>query len=305
MKTKFYCTLLMALVATGTGFAQTRTPWEMNLGEGVVAFGFTSPQHGDSSEYQFATIPTPNDPDWGPAPDPNIINFSIPTSTLCGIVNCRQGGDFTYFRTFVDIPANVAVTQFTISTSGVDDGTRVTIFNSRFPNGKVVPGSYVYLGGSGTANLKDLVVSGEINTVIMTHIDDCCSKSFLRRAQVVLNGEAIEPVELIVKVDILSPVNNAIICEDSVKVIGETTIMGGTKPFQASCEVNGVPAIVSGNQFMAKLACNIGINVIIATCTVVDSTDQQAVGRDTIRVVCTAPPVCQVEITAPQDSATN
>jgi hypothetical protein len=167
-----------------------------------------------------------------------------------------------------------------------------------------VPGSYVYLGGSGTANLKDLVVSGEINTVIMTHIDDCCSESFLRRAQVVLNGKVIEPVELIVKVDILSPNDNAIICDDSVAVIGETTIMGGTKPFQASCEVNGVPAIVSGNQFMAKLACNIGINVIIATCTVVDSTGQQAVGRDTIRVVCTAPPVCQVEITAPQDSAT-
>jgi hypothetical protein len=80
--------------------------------------------------------------------------------------------------------------------------------------------------------------------------------------------------------------------------------MGGTKPFKVSCEVNGVPASVSGNQFMAKLACNIGTNVIIATCTVVDSTGQQAVGRDTIRVICTAPPVCKVEITAPQDSLT-
>jgi len=304
MKTKIYCILLMALAASGVAFAQTRTPWEMNLGEGLVAFGFTSPQHGDSTEYQFATIPTPNDPNWGPAPDPNIINFSIPTSTLCGVVNCLEGGDFTYFRTFVDIPANVAVTQFTISTSGVDDGTRVTIFNSLFPNGKVVPGSYVYLGGSGTANLKDLVLSGEINTVIMTHIDDCCSESFLRRAQVVLNGKVIEPVELLVKVDILSPEDNAIICEDSVKVIGETTIMGGTKPFKVSCEVNGMPASVSGNQFMAKVACDIGTNLIIATCTVVDSTGQQAVGRDTIRVVCTAPPVCTVEITAPQDSVT-
>jgi FlgD Ig-like domain len=304
MKTQFYGILLMALVATGAGFAQTRTPWEMNLGEGIVAFGFTAPRHGDSTEYQFATIPTPNDPNWGPAPDPNIINFSLPISTLCGMVNCLEGGDFTYFRTFVDIPANVVVTQFTISTSGVDDGTRVTIFNSKFPNGKVVPGSYVYLGGSGTTNLKDLVMSGEINTVIMTHIDDCCSQSFLNRAQVVLNGEIVEPVELLVKVDILSPTNNAIICDDSVKVIGETTIMGGTKPFNVSCEVNGVPASISGNQFMAKLARNIGTNIIIATCTVVDSTGQQAVGRDTIQVTGTAPPVCTVDITAPQESIT-
>jgi hypothetical protein len=86
--------------------------------------------------------------------------------------------------------------------------------------------------------------------------------------------------------------------------MGETIIMGGTKPFQVNCEVNGVPAKVLGNQFTAKLACNIGTNVVIATCTVIDSTGKEAVGRDTIRVVCTAPPVCTVEITAPHDSVT-
>ncbi len=193
MNTKILFSVAMVLILCDRSFPQTRSPWEMNQGEAVVSFGFTSPQHGDPGEYAFATIPAPDDAAWGPAPDPDIIGFSVP-STLCGVVGCRQGGDFTYFRTFVDIPANVLVTKFTIATSGVDDGVRVTIFNSMFPAGEVVPGSYIFLGGSGTADLKDLVVSGEVNTVISTHVDDCCSESYLRSAVVVLNGTTV-PVQ--------------------------------------------------------------------------------------------------------------
>ena len=88
-------------------------------------------------------------------------------------------------------PVNIVITTFTIAFNGMDDGSRVTIFNSLYPAGLVVPGSYVYLGGSGTTNLKDYVVSGENNRVVVTQVDDCCSENNLRSAVVVLNGEPV------------------------------------------------------------------------------------------------------------------
>ena len=83
------------------------------------------------------------------------------------------------------------MTEFTITFSGMDDGSRVSIFNSLYPGGYVVPGSYVFLGGSGTTDLSALVVSGQVNRVVITQVDDCCSANNLQRADVVLNGEIV------------------------------------------------------------------------------------------------------------------
>jgi hypothetical protein len=149
-------------------------------------------QHGDVCEYDVATIPPADDSGWRPAPDPDVIGFSIFPSRVCQApITCLAYGDFTYFQTFVDVPANVAITQFTISFDGMDDGARVSIFNSAFPGGFVVPGSYVFLGGSGTTDLHDLVRSGEVNRVVVTQVDDCCVENNLRSAVVVLNGQIV------------------------------------------------------------------------------------------------------------------
>jgi MYXO-CTERM domain-containing protein len=187
------CSVLLSLpvllLASSAG-AQSLSPWEMHQGEGLVSFGFLSPSFGDPSEYQFATIPPAEDPGWGAAPNSDTIGFGG-VSTLCGRIACRYGGEFTYFQTFVNIPANIAVSTFTISFSGIDDGVRVSIFNSDYPAGVVVPGSFVFLGGSGTADLAALVRSGEVNRVVVTHVDDCCSGTSLASAAVVLNGKEV------------------------------------------------------------------------------------------------------------------
>ena len=191
--------VLPALVAS-TALAQTRTPWQMHNGLevtggnplGLVAFSCAPAQHGDPCEYDVVTIPPGNDAGWGAAPDPDIIGFSYYPSRVCSAPSsCLAYGDFTYFQTFVDIPANVVVTTFTIDFSGMDDGCRVTIFNSTYPTGLVVPGSYVFLGGSGTTNLQAYVVSGEVNRVVVTQVDDCCIENNLRSAVVVLNGTVV------------------------------------------------------------------------------------------------------------------
>jgi PKD repeat protein len=173
---------------TPPGAPATRTPWEMHHGEGIVEWGVESPQHGAPMEYDYATIPSADDPGWSAAPDPEVINYQQVPSTLCDVCDCRYGGEFTYFRTYVDIPADAWLTGFRIVTSGVDDGIRVSIYNSEHPDGLVVPGSYVYHGGSGTADLQDYVVRGEVNTILITHVDDCCYHSFLLTAEIVLSG---------------------------------------------------------------------------------------------------------------------
>ena len=190
---------LFLTVSAASLSAQTRTPWEQHDGLevtganplGLVKFTCSPAIHGDICEYDDATIPGGADPGWGPAPDGLIIGFSIPSRVCSAPVSCFTYGDFTYFQTFVDIPATVVVTTFTIDFSGMDDGSRVSIFNSTYPSGFVVPGSYVFLGGSGTTDLSALVVSGEINRVVITQVDDCCSENNLRSAIVVLNGKSL------------------------------------------------------------------------------------------------------------------
>lgn len=203
--TRCSCLLLAACFVAAlapAAAAQTRTPWQMHDGlevtpanpSGLIAFSCSPSQHGDPCEYAVATIPPLGDAGWHAAPNGDIIDFSI-GSRVCGApIGCMAFGDFTYFQTLVDIPTDIVVTQFTIAFSGMDDGSRVTIFNTLYPDGLVVPGSYVFLGGSGTTDLSTYVVSGEVNRVVVTQVDDCCSENNLRSAIVVLNGSPVVPV---------------------------------------------------------------------------------------------------------------
>ena len=191
---------LAVLTVAADARAQTRTPWQQHDGlevtaanpRGLIPFTCSpAPQHGNVCEYAVATVPPPADGAWFAAPDPDIIAFSIPSRVCFAPITCFGYGDFTYFQTFVDVPANVVVSTFTIAFNGMDDGSRVTIYNSANPAGLVIPGSYVFLGGSGTADLAAFVRSGEVNRVVVTQVDDCCSANNLRSAQVVLNGEVV------------------------------------------------------------------------------------------------------------------
>lgn len=191
---------VVAMLVSLPAAAQTRTPWQMHNGNevtasnplGLLQFNCNPTKHGDNCEYNVATIPAASDPDWVGAPNGDTIGFSVYPSRVCQAPNtCLGYGDFTYFQTFVNVPSNVQVTTFTITFNGMDDGSRVTIFNSANPGGLVIPGSYVYLGGSGTANLAAYVKAGENNRVVITQVDDCCVENHLQSAKVVLNGEVV------------------------------------------------------------------------------------------------------------------
>lgn len=198
--------LLAALGFAVPGYAQgpatlSRTPWQMYRNP-IVAPVPDYGSHGNINEYLHAPpIPpvnaaTPLDGfgngGWVPAPNGATIGFGSGGASRLGGYACRQALDFTFFQTLVDVPFGTTITQFSISFSGMDDGSRVTIFNSANPGGLVIPGSYVALGNSGTTNLNSYIVAGETNRVVITQVDDCWSGNNLQVANVVLNGSVVQ-----------------------------------------------------------------------------------------------------------------
>ncbi|MFQ5651483.1 MAG: T9SS type A sorting domain-containing protein [bacterium] len=108
-------------------------------------------------------------------------------------------------------------------------------------------------------------------------------------------------------VDITSPQDGTINCDDSVKVTAVLAIEGGLGPFSKVCDINGIPANVDQQGvLMAKVPLTRGVNdTLIATCTVVDSCGFATVCRDTVVVFVPEKPVCVVRITDPQDGTIN
>lgn len=77
-----------------------RSTWARALAAGGATFA----SHGDPGEYAFSRIPPQMDPGWQ-AHAPEAISFDDP-STLCGVCECRAGGDFTYFQTSFYVPSS-------------------------------------------------------------------------------------------------------------------------------------------------------------------------------------------------------
>lgn len=187
--------LVLALAAlasvAATGDAVTRTPWEMH--RDPVPYGATGTSwstHGAVVAYTWAEVPAADASTWGPAPNGEYIGFGGPTFSRLSGLPCRGAVDYTYFQTFVTVPEGGTVDEFRISFTGMDDGSRISIYNTDHPGGVIVPGSYVFLGGAGTSDLAEFMTVGT-NRVVITQVDDCAIGNQLERADVVLNGTVI------------------------------------------------------------------------------------------------------------------
>src|SRR5262245_20830965 len=98
--------LVAGMAWSAAAGAQTRTPWQQSDGlevipsnpRGLIPFSCSTGQHGDICLYDVATVPPANDAGWGPAPNGDIIDFSIFPSRVCSApIDCMAYGDFTYF----------------------------------------------------------------------------------------------------------------------------------------------------------------------------------------------------------------
>lgn len=169
-----YYLFALLMMSSFSAFSQAVvSPWQIHEGkEGIVKFKSTSTEERKAA-FGKAQIPPKNDAGWKLAetkPD-GTINFSR-SSVL---KQCQGELDFTYFQASVNVPANVDVTSFTLSYDLADDGARIYFFNSKFPNGKFDESSDL-IGNQGnqkTVNLKDLIVKGEENRIVIVQYDNC------------------------------------------------------------------------------------------------------------------------------------
>lgn len=157
-----------------------RTDWERHDGLGLQSWGFDSGQHGAIMEYDYASIPDPYASGWGPAPSGQSIDYNLAgNSTLCDQVECRQGAEFTYFKTHIYLPPQLEFTEAWVDVTIVDDGVRMTVFSPLHPAGVTDPGGYAFLGGGVSSNLLAYMSDDPWSVVVLTHVDDCCSAAYI------------------------------------------------------------------------------------------------------------------------------
>ncbi|WP_173021491.1 FISUMP domain-containing protein [Lewinella sp. W8] len=174
--------------------AQVVTEWQMHEGnEGIVDFRTSS--HGDPAAYTQISIPDPNDEDWEAAPLDD--NGQVSISRRSGL-RCKQQLDFLYFQTEVNVPKGMEIDEFNISYDKADDGARIYFFNSKHPNGHFNPKADLVLGGSiGSVNLKDEIVAGEVNRVVIVQYDNCATGNNIQGIRIKVNGTEVEAGESI------------------------------------------------------------------------------------------------------------
>ena len=194
----------MLLVATPARaeIQACRTPWEQHEGEGVQVWGFDSGQHGAILEYDYASIPPPFGGGWTAAPHPTQIDYDLNgASTVCGQAECRYGGEFTYFKTHIYLPPQLSFTEAWIDVDVVDDGVRMTAFSDTHPDGVTDPGGYAYLGGGVSSDLLPYLSDDAWSVVVVTHVDDCCTASYIHGVDFVVMIEG-RPEDVPVDCDI-------------------------------------------------------------------------------------------------------
>ncbi len=176
----------------------SRTPWQMHQGtEGVIKNLNLEAPGADRAKllkmFELASIPA-DGAGWVPAPNPDSIGFGSDSASQIDEAGgtCLKALDYTYFQTLVNVPAGTTVDEFKIIFTGMDDASRITVFNANHPEGLVVDGSYVtkVQATAGTTDLRDLMAAGP-NRVVITQVDWCPNGNKLQSARVELNGSVV------------------------------------------------------------------------------------------------------------------
>lgn len=133
---------------------------------------------------------------WVPAPDPDEIAFGGEEAsrlTPQSSYPCERSVDYAYFQTFITPPAGTVVKDFSVDFVKIDDAARISIFNSKHPDGMLGDGSIVDADEQAisTGNLATELVPGEPNRVVITQMDFCSPGNNLGSAKITLNGEDV------------------------------------------------------------------------------------------------------------------
>ncbi|MFT6872873.1 MAG: hypothetical protein ACJAVN_001885, partial [Roseivirga sp.] len=180
--------LLLAMLSFQSFGQLSITPWRMNYGGGRITGVPAQNPLGNPAAYAYMNIPAENASGWSAAPLDNngAINFS--EGSILGA--CQTQLDFTYFESFLDIPAGTTINDLRVSFVSVDDGARAYIFNSAHPNGAF--NGEIQIGSTNASlDYSALAVIGERNRIVIVQFDSCPVGNTLRGANVVVNGTVV------------------------------------------------------------------------------------------------------------------
>ena len=181
--------------------------WQVYDNTAIYANPDSAQTHGDPGEYAAApAIPAESDPGWtncGPSAPlrsspyagaasmcPNASTIDMHVGSI--LTSCWTDLNFTSFQALVSIPAGTSISQFSVNMNGADDGARISLVNSSYPNGVTPANGYIDQNtAQSTGNLASYVVAGEVNRVVITQVDDCPVGNNLNSAQIALNGTVI------------------------------------------------------------------------------------------------------------------
>lgn len=168
------------------------TRWQMIRSEKIIDVEPPYPNvHGDPSYYKYAVLPFPNDPRWKDAPTKDgKLHFEQRSRLPDG--SCFKKLDFTYFRTFVNIPEGTDIQKFRVTIAQVDDGARMYLFNDSNLGGTYQATEDAKLNGRGVSvDFKDKAVHGW-NMVMIVQFDDCPVENKLTGGvEIVLNDKVV------------------------------------------------------------------------------------------------------------------
>ena len=77
------------------------------------------------------------------------------------------------------LPPQLQFTEAWVDVTVVDDGVRMSTFSPSHPTGITDPGGYAFLGGGVSSDLLPYMTSDPYSVVVLTHVDDCCSASYI------------------------------------------------------------------------------------------------------------------------------
>jgi len=109
--------------------------------------------------------------------------------------------------------------------------------------------------------------------------------------------DVIQP--LTCKVEIISPADGAVVCDDTAKVCVEVAASGGVGTIKSDCTVNGIPVV----DRCARVPLTLGLNTLIAKCTFTDAQGNVCTATDTVRVFSSVLQ-CTLKITTPAQDST-
>lgn len=136
------------------------------------------------------------------------------------------------------------------------------------------------------------LVIGENLIVAACKVTDACDQEITQSDTI----RVFRSLSVSCKIEITSPKNNTFVCADSITVTGFTQISGGLVIDSIKCDVNGFAANTADSVFSVKVPFP-NDNLLVARCTIYNSTGVIATCLDTVQVFRDFdPPTCSLEL---------